>query len=81
MSRQCELVGLNRSSLYYEATGESELNLELMGVIDEIHTKHPYFGSPRMTAWLRREGYDVNQKRIERLMHLMMIAAIYPQKS
>jgi putative transposase len=80
VSRQCKLLGLNRSSLYYEPTCESELNLELMRVIDEVHTEHPYFGSPRMTAWLRREGYEVNQKRIERLMHRMMIIAVYPRK-
>lgn len=80
VSRQCELLGLSRSSLYYEPIGESVFNLELMRKIDEIHTELPFFGSPRVTAWLRRLDYEVNHKRIERLMRLMDIQAVYPQK-
>jgi len=50
-----------------------------MNRIDEIYTKWPFFGSPRITAQLKREGYDVNIKRVKRLMHLMNIIAIYPK--
>ncbi len=55
------------------------MNLELMGKIDEIYTELPFFGWPRMTAQLRREGYEINHKRVRRLMQKMGIQAIYPQ--
>ncbi|GAB6886990.1 hypothetical protein JCM13304A_04880 [Desulfothermus okinawensis JCM 13304] len=78
--RQCELLGLSRSAYYYEPAGESEYNLELMRLIDEQYTKAPFYGSRRMTAWLRHQGYKVNRKRVQRLMRLMGIEAIYPKK-
>ena len=56
MRRQCELLGLNRSSLYYEAAPESAENLRLMRLLDEEYTAHPFFGSRRLTAWLWRQG-------------------------
>lgn len=77
--RQCELIGLNRSTLYYLPAAESELNLELMHWIDEQYTKTPFYGWPRMTAQLRRAGYAVNPKRVRRLMRLMGLQAIYPK--
>jgi hypothetical protein len=77
--RQCELVGLNRSTFYHPPAGESELNLQLMWVIDEQYTKTPFYGWPRMTAHLRRQGYEVNHKRIRRLMRKMGLQAIYPK--
>ena len=70
---------MSRSSYYYEAGGESEENLKLMNLLDEQYTKAPFYGSPRMTAWLRREGYQVNPKRVRRLMKLMGIEAIRPK--
>jgi putative transposase len=76
--RQCELVGMNRSSLYYKPMGESDVNLKLMRLIDEQYTRMPYYGSPRMTAWLCRQGYHVNHKRVERLMAIMGLEAIHP---
>lgn len=76
---QCELLGLNRSSVYYQPVGESALNLELMRLIDQQYTKAPFYGSRRMAAWLQRQGYDVNRKRVQRLMRLMGIEAIYPR--
>jgi putative transposase len=76
--RQCELVGMNRSSLYYKPRGESDVNLKLMRLIDEQYTRMPYYGSPRMTAWLCRQGYHVNHKRVERLMAIMGLEAIHP---
>jgi putative transposase len=77
--RQCELVGLPRSTYYYEPVGEDDENLKLMMLIDEEYTRHPFLGSPRMTDWLRRSGYLVNHKRVERLMRVMGISAIYPK--
>lgn len=77
VARQCELLGLARSSLYYQPAGETEENLTLMRLIDEEYTRHPFYGSPKITAWLRRQGYSVNHKRVERLMRTMGIAAIY----
>jgi len=65
--------------LYYEPVGESPANLELMRRMDEQYTLMPYYGSRRMTAWLRRVGHDVNRKRVSRLMRLMGLEAIYPK--
>ena len=79
LRRQCELLGLNRSSLYYEPLGESAENLHLMQLIDEQFLRTPFYGWPRMTAYLRREGYGVNGKRIRRLMLKMGLQAIYPK--
>ena len=79
VSRQCELLGLARSSYYYQLAGESAANLELMRQIDEIYTAHPYFGVRRMTAWLRKMGKIVNKKRISRLMQRLGLQAIYPK--
>ena len=73
------MLGLNRASYYYEATSESELNLTLMRLIDAQYMETPFYGYPRMTQILRREGYRVNRKRVARLMRLMGIQAIYPR--
>jgi putative transposase len=77
--RQCELVGLNRSTFYYRPAGESDLNLHLMRLIDKQYTKTPFYGWPRMTAHLRRQGYAINHKRVRRLMRMMGMQAIYPK--
>ena len=70
--RQCELLGLNRSTLYYEPATETAENLALMRLIDEEYTRHPFYGSRRMAVWLNEgKGYDVNRKRVRRLMRLM----------
>jgi putative transposase len=79
VSRQCELLSLARSSFYYEPATESEENLLLMRLIDEQYTRTPFYGSPRMTAWLRSQGQAINHKRVERLMRLIGIEAIYPK--
>jgi putative transposase len=78
--RQCELIGLNRSTLYYQPAGESVYNLELMRLIDRQYTKTPFYGWPRMTAYLRREGHEINPKRVRRLMALMGLQAIHPKR-
>jgi putative transposase len=81
VSRQCELVGLSRSSLYYPATTETELNQELMKKIKQQYEKTPFYGVVRMTRWLGEQGYQVNEKRVRRLMDLMGLKAIYPEPS
>lgn len=77
--RQCELVGLARSSLYYEPKGVSEENLLLMRLIDEQYTRTPFYGIRRMTAWLRQGEHEVNHKRVARLMEMMGLETIYPR--
>lgn len=78
--RQCELIGLPRSSYYREPGGESEDSLELMRLIDEEYTRHPFYGTRKMRDYLRRLGYRVNLKRVQRLMRLMGLASIAPRK-
>jgi putative transposase len=78
--RQCELLGLCRSSFYYEPAVETPENLALMRLIDEEYTRHPFKGSRKMTVWLREEkGHEVNRKRVQRLMGLMDLEAIHPK--
>jgi putative transposase len=77
--RQCELLGLSRSGLYYESLGESEENLALMRLLDEQYTRTPFYGSRRMVAWLETQGLEVNRKRVSRLMTVMGIEAVYPK--
>lgn len=79
--RQCEILGLCRSSYYYQPATETPLNLELMRVIDEQYLKLPFYGVPRMTPLLRNMGYLVNHKRVEHLMRIMGLQAIYPKKN
>jgi putative transposase len=79
IARQCDLVGLSRSTYYYHTQGESAENLTLMHLLDKQYTDTPYYGVRRMTAWLRSQGYHVNHKRVARLMHTMGIEAIYPK--
>ena len=76
--RQCELLGLNRSSFYYEPAKETIENLRLMRRIDEQYLKTPFFGSRRMAIVLASEGEEVNRKRVKRLMGLMGLEAIHP---
>jgi putative transposase len=79
--RQCELVGLNRSSYYYELAAESSENLKLMRLIDEQFLRTPFFGSRLMADWLGRYLHEpVNRKRTQRLMRIMRIEAIYPRQ-
>jgi putative transposase len=77
--RQCELLGLSRSSLYYEPACETAENLRLMRRIDEQYTARPFYGSRRMTRWLIEQGEEVNRKRVRRLMRTMGLEAIYPK--
>ena len=78
--RQCGLLGIPRSGLYYGPKGESADNLRLMRLIDETYTKWPFYGVRRMSAWLKRQGEAANHKRVRRLMRIMGLEAIYPKK-
>lgn len=77
VSRQCDLLGISRSGYYYRSRGESAYNECLMRLIDEEYTRHPFYGSRRLTAWLKRQGHEVNPKRVSRLMRKMGIETIY----
>lgn len=76
--RQCELIGLNRSTYYLGPATESAENLRLMRLIDEQYLKTPFYGSRRMAASLRRRGEAVNRKRVQRLMTLMGLEGLHP---
>jgi putative transposase len=77
--RQCQLLGVARSSWYYQATGEDPYNHHLMNLIDQQFTETPFYGVRRMTAWLRSQGELVNSKRVSRLMRKLGLATIYPK--
>jgi putative transposase len=77
--RQCELLRISRSGLYYEPEPMSPDELALMRRIDELHLKHPYYGSRLLAVTLRNEGRDVNRKRVQRLMRLMGIESLAPK--
>jgi len=79
IARQCELLDLARSSFYYEAALETPLNLELLRRLDEQYTRTPFYGIRRMTVWLRSQHYEVNHKRVSRLLRLMGLEALYPK--
>jgi putative transposase len=77
--RRCELIGLSRSTYYLRPAAESAENLRLMRLIDEQYLRTPFFGSRRMTVFLRRRGETINRKRVQRLMAKMGLEAIHPR--
>jgi len=77
--RQCELLDINRSSVYYKATETSPKDIELMHLIDRIHMRLPFYGSRRIRDALEDEGHKVNRKCVQRLMRKMGICALYPK--
>lgn len=79
IAEQCELLSLPRSTYYHEPLPESPENLALMRLMDELHLKHPFYGSRQLTRVLRRLDYEVNRKRTQRLMRLMGLEAMYPR--
>jgi len=84
LQRQCELLGLNRSSWYLHPTGgqkplESDENLALMRAVDEEFTAHPFFGSRQMRNVFRRKGWIINRKRVQRLMRKMGLVSVAPK--
>ena len=74
---QCKLLGISRSGLYYQPIGISEEDLTLMKLIDGQYLSTPFYGARRMAVWLKKQGYRVNRKRIQRLMRIMGLKAIY----
>jgi putative transposase len=78
LGRQCELLGVSRSSFYYEPIGESAENLALMELIDKQYIATPFYGVGQFTYFLRDKGNDVNPKRVRRLLRLMDLSAICP---
>lgn len=75
--RQCQLLGLDRSGLYYEPSAMTPEEIALCHRLDELYTARPYYGVRRMTAVLRREGEVINPKRVRRLLRQMGLLAIY----
>ena len=75
--KQCDLLEINRSTLYHRPKGESPQNLVLMRLIDEEYLKHPFYGSRKLVFILRQRGHNVSRHRVRRLMHLMGIEAVY----
>ena len=74
---QCALLGVSRSSIYYRPKGASEEDLSLMREIDRQYLATPFYGSRRMRAWLNRQGFPVSRRRVQRLMRVMGLRAIY----
>jgi len=81
LCRQCKLLQIHRSGLYYAPVPESEENLCIMRIMDMRYFKTPFYGIRRMTAWLNRNGYPVNHKRVRRLMALMGWQTLYRKKN
>lgn len=81
LSRQCELLGLPRASFYYRPRPSTALEERLLRLIDEVYTRCPFYGVRRITAWLRRQGHEVNPKRVRRLMRRMGVEALYPKRT
>ena len=77
--KQCQLLTVSRSSVYYRGAAVSDENLAVMRHIDEIHLARPFLGSRRVSDALRDRGFTVNRKRVQRLMKLMGVAAVYPK--
>jgi len=77
--RQCDMLKISRSSVYYKRKRVKKEDLELMRIIDKQYLKTPVYGSRSMRNYLRRLGYNINRKRVQRLMRLMGLEAIYPK--
>lgn len=75
--QQCDMLGISRSGIYYKPISESAENLFFMRLLDEQYTKTPYYGVLKMTAGLRHAGYEVNPKRVRRLLRLMGLETVY----
>ena len=79
LNKQCELLNVSKGALYYEPVEIDPYTIEVMDIIDRQFTETPFYGSRRLTAALNRQGYPVNRKRIQRLMRIMGLEAIYPK--
>jgi putative transposase len=81
VAAQCDLLFINRSSYYYKAKAISSKDLQIMKIIDETYTTHPYYGTRRMSKCLQAKGYDVGRKVLRRYYRIMGLEAIYPKKN
>jgi len=79
INRQCDLLGLSRSTYYYTPRPVDRFNELLMKLIDEQYTRTPFYGVPRITKWLRKQGYAINRKRVGRLMKSLGLQAVHPK--
>src|SRR6201984_362800 len=77
ISQQCRLLALPRSSVYRKPAEVGAEDVAIMALIDRHYLARPYYGSRRMAAWLATQGHHVNRKRVQRLMRLLGLAAIY----
>jgi putative transposase len=79
IAKQCDLLSINKSTYYYKQRGLTERDLEIMKIIDEIYTEHPYFGARRMSKHLEPYGVVVGRKAVSRYYRIMAIKAVYPK--
>src|SRR3972149_6390063 len=78
--RQCELIGLNRSNYYYPVKSKiNDEDIEIMNLIDQYYTKHPFTGTRKMKKHINEQGYRINRKRVQRLYRKMGLEAVYPK--
>jgi len=77
LTKQCKLLRISRSSLYYTPVGVNAETLDLMTEIDRVFTKYPFFGSRQIAAYLPRNGFHAGRHRVRRLMSIMVLQAIY----
>ena len=80
VTRQCELLCISRSSYYYKERPPSEKDLTQMRLIDEEYTRHPFYGTRRLSDWLGGQGEPAGRERVGRLMRILGLEAIYPKK-
>jgi putative transposase len=81
VSRQCSLLGIARSSFYYQPRPSSAAELDLLNRLDRIFTEHPVYGSRRLQVALLREGISVGRRRIRRLMRKLGLSAVRPKRN
>jgi putative transposase len=77
ITNQCRMLDVHRSGLYYKPCSESEENLTILRLLDEQYFKTPFYGVRKLTVWLKSLGYDINRKRVKRLMDLMGWQTLY----
>jgi putative transposase len=80
ITAQAKLLNLNRTGLYYKAVGLTDEELRLRAEVDRLNTDYPYYGSRKICVVLRKGGWVVSRKKIQRLMHEMGLLAVYPRK-
>src|SRR5215210_1752273 len=79
--RQCSMLGIHRSGLYYKPCIESQENLTIMRLLDEQYLKTPFYGVRRLKVWLEQQGFTINGKRLMRLMKCMGWQTLFQPKS